>query len=67
MDYWTYFEDPIYDIDGDDSREENVDYVTHGQLYLVGACAEISWGNLQLCLSMFNSENFRFVEHICDD
>jgi predicted Na+-dependent transporter len=24
-------------------------------------------GNLQLCLSMFNSENFRFVEHICDD
>jgi len=27
MDYWTYFENLIYDTDGYDSREENVDYV----------------------------------------
>jgi hypothetical protein len=39
MDYWTYFEDPIYDTDGDDSKEENIDYVPPGQPYLVGACA----------------------------
>jgi hypothetical protein len=38
MDYWTFFGDPIYDTDGDDSGEENVDYVCLGQPCLVGAC-----------------------------
>jgi hypothetical protein len=38
VDYWTCFGDPIYDIDGDNSREVNVDYVPLRQPCLVGVC-----------------------------
>jgi hypothetical protein len=38
-----------------------------GQPCLVGACAKIYDGDLQLCFPMFNSENFQFLEHVSDD
>jgi hypothetical protein len=67
MDYWTCFGDPIYDTDGNDPREENTNYVPLGLPCLIGACAEISDGGLQLCLSMFNSKNLQFLKHVSDD
>jgi hypothetical protein len=34
---------------------------------LVGACAEIFYGDLQLCFPMFNLKKIQFLEHVSDD
>jgi hypothetical protein len=67
VDCWKFYGDPIYDIDLDDSREENAEISPLKQPSLVSALSENSIVKLRVGFLVDNSKFFQIREHIVDN